>query len=66
MDILVWIFHVSTSNLSCHLCTSGGDLYIPRFHMEIFVPIKKFQQDDGYPSMDFPRFHILFIISPLY
>ena len=33
LDILVWIFHASTSNLSCHLCTSTSDIHIPHFYM---------------------------------
>ena len=30
------------------------------FHM-----LKNFIRETGYPSMDFPRFHIEFIMSPL-
>ena len=42
MDILVWIFHVSTSNLSCHLYTSAGDIYIPHFYVDFFYVLKNF------------------------
>ena len=42
MDILVWIFHVSRSNLLCHLYTSAPDIYIPHFYMDFFFVLKNF------------------------
>ena len=42
MDILVWVFHISTSNLSRHLYTSAGDIYIPHFYVDFFYVLKNF------------------------
>ena len=36
IDILVWIFYVTTENLSGLLYTSGSDKCIPHFYMKIF------------------------------
>ena len=35
------------------------------FPQRIFSMCIKFDQKDGHPSMDFPRFHIQFIMSPI-
>ena len=67
IEILLQIFHVSTSNVSCwtynHSC---NHLYITHFHMEFFLWVKKFHQKGRHPSMDFPLLNIKFIMSPLY
>ena len=73
MDILVWIFLASTSNLSCHLYTSGGDLYIPTsysnkmrhillwiFHVSTCNLLCHLHTYEG--DQYFPHFHIEYLL----
>ena len=77
-DILLSIFCIFTCKSLCHLYNVEGYLrvlstilhgcchpLIPHFHMNFFLCVKKFHQEDGHPGVDFPCFPIQFIILPL-
>ena len=66
LDILVWIFHISTSNIACHFFTTRDDLYIPHSYMDFFLCIEKLLQKERHPTIDFPTspnayHHVTFI-----
>ena len=64
LDNPLEIFNISTSTLSCHNYSIGCyHPYILCFPMEFFLCVKKFHQENRHPSIDFPRFHIQFIMS---
>ena len=57
-DIQIWIFHISTYNISYHIFTCVDYLYYPHLYMKYFSCVEKFQQGDRHPSKDFLQIYI--------